>query len=115
MIAVLLERQGLQDHSYSIHGEIAESLALWRILKEPALVFLHRLKREYPELDFEARIQLVCSDGNESFLPELTFTILSSNCLDLAQSLLQQFVETHACRVASHMRRMRIMRWEDIE
>lgn len=96
MIAVFLERQGFQGHSYCAHGEIVGSLALWRILKEPALEFLQRLKWEHPGLEFNARVQVVHSYVNDGFSPELTLTILSSNHLNLAQPLLQQFIDTHA-------------------
>ncbi|GHP00631.1 hypothetical protein KSF_106780 [Reticulibacter mediterranei] len=96
MIAVDLERQGLQGHSYCAHGEIAGSTELWYLLKEPALAFLHCLKYEYPHLEFQVRIRVRPSYINDGFVPEVALTLLSSNDGTLAASLLQQFVAAHA-------------------
>ncbi|MBA2681082.1 MAG: hypothetical protein H0U76_22130 [Ktedonobacteraceae bacterium] len=96
MIAVLLEREGFQDHSYCAYGEIQGASTLWRLLKEPALEFLHRLKYECPGLEFKARVHVIHHYMNDGLVPELVLTIFSSTDLDLAQSLLQKFVDTHA-------------------
>lgn len=96
MISVILRRKGWCGHSYVANGEISDSSALWHLFEEPALEFLHCLKREQPGLEFEARLRVVHSYVNDDFVPELRLTILSSNDQELAQQLLQAFVDAHA-------------------
>ena len=95
MISVILERSGHVDHSYAVDGKYYSSLGLWRILNDPAMTFLNRMKREYPRLAFKARIKLIEGYINDEFVPELSLELLSSNDSNLAQRLLQQFVNNN--------------------
>jgi hypothetical protein len=93
--AVILEREGRDNHSYRVDGEYVKSLALWRLLERPAMQFIEQMKREYPHLAFAARLRVEHSYVNDALVPELVLDVRSANDPALAQSLLQTFVDEH--------------------